>query len=197
MFSKLIIASHNTGKIKEIEALFKPFSIDVEKLSAYSSVEPEEDGETFEENALIKAKDGLSRTGFACLADDSGLCIPILGGAPGIYTAYLGGPSKNFKRAMEYLEEILKEYPHPKAFFVCVFALCLPDGRTFTYRGTCHGHLVFPGRGVGGHGFDSIFVKEGYTETFAEIPIKIKNQESARADAFRQLVDTLKVLEKG
>ena len=188
MFEKIVIASHNAGKVSEIAQLLNPLGIDVRRISEFSTIEPEETGTTFEENALLKAEHGVMCTGLPCLADDSGLCVDALDGQPGIYTARLGGAEKNFSVGIQRLEDLLIDHPNPAAHFVCVLALQLPNGASFLFRGDVHGHLTFPRRGSYGHGFDSIFVKKGHTKTFAELSTEIKNQESARAIAFEKFL---------
>ncbi len=191
--SNLVIASHNEGKISEITELLKPYNIAVEGGTACNLSEPEENGDTFEANALIKARFFAENTGKPSLADDSGLVIPVLGGAPGIYSARWAGPEKDFTAAMQKVESALLESMTVadgyEAHFVCVLALCWPDGHTETFEGKVFGNLTFPPRGDKGFGYDPIFIPQGHQLTFAEIEPAKKHTISHRAQAFRKLID--------
>jgi XTP/dITP diphosphohydrolase len=184
---RLVIASHNAGKVREIVALVKPFGIDVVSASELSLPEPEETGETFVENAVLKAKASALGSGLPALADDSGLVVPALNGDPGIYSARWAGPNKDFTAAMQKVHDTLSG-GDPKAFFTCVLALCWPDGHTEVFEGYIHGHLVWPPRGDRGFGYDPMFVAEGHEKTFGEIDPAEKHEISHRADAFRKLI---------
>ena len=187
-FHTLIIASHNAEKIKEIATLLAPFSLQIKCASDFSLNDPKETEQTFEGNALIKARYVFEQTGLPSLADDSGLVIPSLGGAPGIYSARWGGPNRDFNLAAEKIKKQLPPNHDPYAYFVCVLALVLPNKTTQTFEGRCEGHIQFPGKGYNGHGYDPIFVPKGYTQTFAEMDTIQKNTISHRAQAFEKLI---------
>ncbi|MEL6363460.1 MAG: RdgB/HAM1 family non-canonical purine NTP pyrophosphatase [Pseudomonadota bacterium] len=184
-----MVASHNTGKVREIGALLRPFGIDAVSAGDLGLPEPEETGATFEENAELKARAAATRAKLPALADDSGLCVDALDGAPGIYSARWAGPDRNFKRAMLAVEAQCKangaERPH--AYFVCVLSIAWPDGSATSFRGEAHGRLVFPGRGVRGFGYDPIFLPDGRGATYGEMDPDLKHSISHRADAFRKL----------
>ncbi len=184
---ELVIATHNKGKAKEIAELLAGR---VEKVLAAGELglsEPVEDGETFVANALIKARSGAKESGQLCLADDSGLAVSALGGAPGIYSARWAGPDKDFGKAMETVMSSLNEFEDKSAAFICVLALCWPDGREEVFEGRVEGHIVWPPRGDKGFGYDPIFVPRGYDMTFAEMEPEQKHKISHRADAFKKL----------
>ena len=183
---RLIIASHNPGKVREISALLAPHGIDTVGAGALGLPEPEETGSSFEENAELKARAAAEASGLPALADDSGLVVPALGGAPGIYSARWAGPSKDFRPAMERVQRELGDKDR-RAYFVAVLALACPDGEIATFRGEVYGHLTWPPRGERGFGYDPIFVPDGYDQTFAEIDAA-KHRISHRARAFEKLV---------
>ena len=186
---RLVIASHNQGKLGEIAGLLRPFGITPISAGELSLAEPEESGATFEANAELKALAAASASGLPALADDSGVVIPALGGAPGIYSARWAGPDKDFRRAMALVEERLTGKSDRRARFVAVLSLAWPDGRIETFRGEVEGELVFPPRGNRGFGYDPIFVPNGESETFGEMdPVK-KHALSHRARAFTKLVE--------
>jgi XTP/dITP diphosphohydrolase len=185
---KLVVASHNPGKVREIEDLLAPLGFDVR--SAAGLPEPEETGLTFEDNAILKARAAADATGIAALADDSGLAVDALDGAPGIYSARWAGPGKDFSGAMARVERELAGRD-TAAKFVCVLALAQPQGAVQTFRGEVHGHLVFPPRGTRGFGYDPIFVANGMRETFGEIDPAAKHAMSHRAEAFEKFVAAL------
>lgn len=188
----LIIASHNHGKIREIAALLAPFSVDVSSSAALGLEEPEETGLTFIANAEIKSRAASLASGNVALADDSGLSVAALDGAPGIYSARWAGPEKDFGHAMALVKsELEKKHVDPqgsKASFICALSLCYPDGKTVNFEGEITGHLSFPPRGERGFGYDPIFIPEGYDRSFAEIDEAEKNLISHRARAFAQFV---------
>ena len=145
--SVLVVASHNPGKVREIEDLLKPFGIETKGAAELGLEEPEETGATFAENAVLKARAAAEASGLAALADDSGLAVTALDGAPGIYSARWAGPDKNFASAMARVERELKAKHQPtdySAKFVCVLALAMPDGDVETFAGDVHGTLSFP-----------------------------------------------------
>ncbi|MBV9693273.1 MAG: non-canonical purine NTP pyrophosphatase, partial [Alphaproteobacteria bacterium] len=154
----LVVASHNPGKVREIEDLLRPLGFKIVGAAALGIAEPEETGSTFEENALLKARAVCAATGLAALADDSGLSVDALDGAPGIYSARWAGPQRDFAAAMARVERELAGR-EPKAKFVCVLALAGED--THCFRGEVAGTLIFPPRGTLGFGYDPIFVADG------------------------------------
>jgi XTP/dITP diphosphohydrolase len=184
---RLVIASHNKGKVIEIEALLRPFGVATVGAAALGLPEPEETGTTFEENAALKASVAAAAGGLPALADDSGLVVPALGGAPGIYSARWAGPGKDFRVAMERVHRELGEGDR-RARFVAVLALVWQDGAIATFCGEVHGRLVWPPRGGRGFGYDPMFVPHGYELTFGEIDPDEKHRISHRARAFEKLV---------
>jgi len=183
---RLVVASHNAGKVREIEDLLRPLGFRVEGAPAFGIPEPEETGATYEENAILKARAACDETELAALADDSGLSVDALGGAPGIYSARWAGPRRDFAAAMARVARELAGRD-PSAKFVCVLALALPGGATRTFRGEVQGKLVFPPRGTKGFGYDPIFVADGMDKTFGEIEPALKHRISHRAKAFEKL----------
>jgi XTP/dITP diphosphohydrolase len=185
---RLVIASHNQGKVEEISALLMPFRIAALSAASLGIPEPEETGDSFEANAALKARAAAEASGLAALADDSGLVVPALGGAPGIYSARWAGPTKDFRVAMERVHHELGEQDR-SAFFVAVLALAWPDGNLDLFRGEVAGALVWPPRGQRGFGYDPIFVPAGGEATFGEIEPAAKHLISHRARAFAKLVE--------
>jgi XTP/dITP diphosphohydrolase len=184
---RLVVASHNQGKIVEIEALLAPYGVATVGAAALGLPEPEETGATFEENAALKAREAAEASGRLALADDSGLVVPELGGAPGIYSARWAGANRDFRAAMALVERDLGDKDR-RAHFVAVLALVWPDGEEVMFRGEAHGHLTFPPRGERGFGYDPIFVPDGYEITFGEMDPDLKHRISHRARAFEKLV---------
>jgi XTP/dITP diphosphohydrolase len=184
---RLVVASHNPGKVVEIEALLAPFGITTLGAAALGLPEPDETGDTFEANAELKARAAAERSGILSLADDSGLVVLALGGAPGIYSARWAGPGKDFGFAMERVQRELGAGDR-RAYFVAVLALAWPDGEVALFRGEEHGHLVWPPRGDRGFGYDPMFIPDGYSETFGEMDPDAKHKISHRAHAFAKLV---------
>jgi XTP/dITP diphosphohydrolase len=185
---RLVIASHNPGKIEEITALLAPLAIDAVSAAALGIPEPEETGDSFEANAALKAKAAADASAQPAIADDSGLVVPALGGAPGIYSARWAGPAKDFRVAMQRVHRELADQDRG-AWFVAVLALAWPDGDLELFRGEVAGKLVWPPRGERGFGYDPIFVPEGGVATFGEIDPVQKHRISHRARAFAKLVD--------
>jgi XTP/dITP diphosphohydrolase len=185
---RLVIASHNPGKVEEISALLAPFAIDAVSAGALGIAEPEETGDSFEANAALKAKAAAHTSGLPAIADDSGLVVPALGDAPGIYSARWAGPAKDFRVAMERVHRELGDRDR-SARFVAVLALAWPDGDLELFCGEVAGKLVWPPRGERGFGYDPIFVPEGGVATFGEIDPAQKHRVSHRARAFAKLVD--------
>lgn len=184
----LVIASHNAGKVREIADLLGPYAATFTSAGALGLPEPEETGDTFIANAVLKAK-AAARAGHVALADDSGLAVTALNGAPGIYSARWAGPEKDFAMAMRKVEDGLTGQDDRTAEFVCALALAWPDGHVEVVEGRCPGTLVWPPRGDKGFGYDPVFVPDGYAQTFAEMEPAAKHAMSHRAEAFRQLVE--------
>jgi XTP/dITP diphosphohydrolase len=185
---RLVIASHNQGKVEEISALLMPFGIAALSAASLGIPEPEETGDSFEANAALKAGAAAEANGLPALADDSGLVVPALGGAPGIYSARWAGPTKDFRIAMERVHRELGEQDC-SAVFVAVLALAWPDGNLDLFRGEVAGALVWPPRGERGFGYDPMFVPEGGRATFGEVEPAQKHRISHRARAFAKLVE--------
>jgi XTP/dITP diphosphohydrolase len=185
---KLVIASHNPGKAREIADLLAPFSVTVVSAATLGLPEPAETGQTFAANAELKARAAASGSGLPALADDSGLEVAALKGAPGIHSARWAGPTKDFSAAMGKIEDALQGQSDRTARFVCALALAWPDGHCEVFEGRVDGHLVWPPRGSRGFGYDPIFVPEGFEETFGEMDPAAKHAISHRAEAFRKLV---------
>jgi len=186
--NRLVIASHNPGKVEEITVLLAPFAIDAVSAVALGIAEPEETGDSFEANAALKATAAAEASGLPAIADDSGLVVPALGGGPGIYSARWAGPAKDFRVAMQRVHRELADRDR-SAQFVAVLALAWPDGDLELFRGEVAGKLVWPPRGERGFGYDPIFVPEGGVATFGEIDPAQKHRISHRARAFAKLVD--------
>ncbi len=185
---KLVIATHNPGKAREIADLLAPFGVEVVTAGALDLPEPEETGTTFAANAAIKAAAAAKVSGLPALADDSGLEVAALGGRPGVQSARLAGPAKDFARAMRAIEDELKDKPDRRANFICALALCWPDGHCEVFEGRVDGALIWPPRGTQGFGYDPVFVADGHVITFGEMDPAEKHAISHRANAFRELV---------
>jgi XTP/dITP diphosphohydrolase len=185
---RLVIASHNQGKVEELSALLAPFEIDTVPAVSLGIPEPDETGDSFEANAALKAKAAAMTSGLPAIADDSGLVVPALDGAPGIYSARWAGPDKDFRIAMQRVHRELADRDR-SARFVAVLALAWPDGDLELFRGEVAGKLVWPPRGKHGFGYDPIFVPAGGAATFGEIDPAEKHKISHRARAFAKLVD--------
>jgi len=183
----LVIASHNKGKVREIAELLGAYVAHFPSAGDLNLPEPEETEATFIGNAELKARAAAAASNLPALADDSGLVVPALGGAPGIYSARWAGPGKDFDVAMKRVEAELGD-GDPAAYFVCALSLAWPDGHMEAVEGRIHGRLVFPGRGDKGFGYDPIFIAAGRDITFAEMDPQQKHSISHRADAFAQLV---------
>jgi XTP/dITP diphosphohydrolase len=188
--STLVLASHNKGKLREIAELLGPFGLNVKSAATLGLPEPDETESSFIGNALLKARAAAKASGLPALADDSGLVVAALDGAPGIYSARWAGEEKNFLSAMERVERELlqKNAADRSAKFVCALALASPDGQEQFFEGDVHGALVFPPRGDRGFGYDPIFVMDGMQETFGEIDPDLKHASSHRAKAFEKLL---------
>jgi len=187
---RLCVASHNEGKVREIGDLIAPFGVTAISAGALNLPEPEETETTFIGNALLKARAAARASGFAALADDSGLAVHALDGDPGIYSARWAGPSKDFRIAMQKVEDALraKNAADRSAHFVCALALVWPDGEEVAFEGRVDGVLVWPPRGDKGFGYDPVFMPDGHAITFGEMDPAAKHAMSHRARAFAQLV---------
>ncbi len=187
---RLVVATHNPGKLVELRALFAPFTADLISAAELGLPEPEETGLTFIANAELKARAAAVASGFPALADDSGLCVTALGDAPGIYSARWAGPGKDFGFAMRRVESELKAkgLTTSPAFFVCALTLGFPDGHCESFEGRIDGTLTFPPRGTRGFGYDPIFKPKGFDITFGEMDPQAKHAMSHRARAFAQLI---------
>ena len=183
---KLIIASHNQGKVSEIKDLLSRYEVDVSSSENFGMKEPEENGDSFEENALIKASETANFCRQIALSDDSGLCVDDLDGDPGIFSARWAGPKKDFLKASKDIEKKLIEIgsSNYSAYFICVLAVCWPDGESRIFKGKINGNLNFPPKGNLGFGYDPIFIPRNYDITFGEMDPIIKHKISHRSVAF-------------
>ncbi|MEE4350381.1 MAG: RdgB/HAM1 family non-canonical purine NTP pyrophosphatase [Pacificimonas sp.] len=185
----LVIASHNPGKVREIAALLGPYGVEPVSAGDLDLPEPDETEVTFRGNAELKALAAATASGKPALADDSGLCVDALGGAPGIYSARWGGAEKDFDLAMKRVhEEIVESAGGDAAHFTCALSLAWPDGHVETFEGHVQGAIVWPPRGDRGFGYDPIFQRTGDDVTFGEMDPDKKHGISHRAAAFEQLV---------
>lgn len=185
----LVVATHNKGKLWEIQQLLNPYGVTAVAAGDLGAPEPEETGETFEENAQLKALIAAFATGQFALADDSGLSVEALGGAPGIYSARWAGEERDFRIAMQRVEDELqakgaREPSQRRAEFICVLCLANPVGSVQFFEGRVPGRLIWPPRGTNGFGYDPIFVPDGYEQTFGEMEPAQKYELSHRARAF-------------
>lgn len=186
---RVVVATHNPGKLKEMRELLAPFGADAVSAGELGLPEPEETGTTFAANALLKARAACAASGLPAIADDSGLCVEALGGDPGVYSARWAGPSKDFAVAMEKVWEAMQASGSRDraAAFVSAVALAWPDGRRVEVEGRIDGLLVWPPRGQGGFGYDPMFLPEGWDRTFGEMSGEEKHSVSHRARAMAAL----------
>ncbi|MET0181523.1 MAG: RdgB/HAM1 family non-canonical purine NTP pyrophosphatase [Caulobacterales bacterium] len=189
--TRLVVASHNKGKAREIAELLAPYRLDVISAADLNLPEPEETEDSFKGNAILKAEAALKECGLACLADDSGLSVNAIGGAPGIYSARWAGPEKDFASAMQRVERELAGKADRSAEFVCALALARPGERTEVFEGRVQGQIVWPPRGNKGFGYDPIFVPDGEARTFGEMSGEEKLPLTHRAKAFALLTAAL------
>lgn len=182
--SKLVLASHNPGKLKEIQDLLSPLGLEVLAASQFGEEELEETGTTFHANAEIKARYYAELSGLPALADDSGLTVEALNGQPGIYSARWAGPEKDFRLAMGRVLEELAPLENRRAAFVCVLSLVSPDGNTSFFQGQVKGTIAPQPRGTNGFGYDPIFMPAGETRTFGQMESHEKKALSHRSKAF-------------
>ena len=185
---RLVIATHNPGKLREIAKLVAPFGVEAVSAGELGLPEPEETGSDFVENAVLKARAAAEAAGQPALADDSGLEVAALNGAPGIYSARWAGPERDFRIAMERVDRELAGKSDRSATFVCVLCLIWPDGEAVNFEGRCAGDLVWPPRGERGFGYDPIFRPEGHEITFGEMAPAQKHRIDHRSSAFAKLV---------
>lgn len=191
---KLVLASHNPGKIFEMRMLLAPYGVELVSAGDLGVPEPEETGETFEENARLKAVVSTLATGLPALADDSGLEVEALGGAPGVHSARWAGEPRDFSAAIARVEAELAAKGGAavaggaRANFICVLCLATPDGEAQSFEGKVFGTLVFPPRGVNGFGYDPIFLADGQALTFGEMDPMAKQSLTHRAAAFAEFV---------
>jgi XTP/dITP diphosphohydrolase len=185
---RLVIATHNPGKLREIEELLAPYAVEVVGAAALGLSEPIETGDSFEANAALKARAAAAASGLPALADDSGLVVPALSGMPGVYSARWAGEARDFRAGMERVHRELGTRDR-HASFVAVLALAFPDGQLDLFRGEVAGTLVWPPRGDKGFGYDPMFLPEGYAQTFGEMEPQQKHGLSHRSRAFRKLAE--------
>jgi XTP/dITP diphosphohydrolase len=198
---RLVLATHNAGKLREFQELFEPYGLELVSAGELDLPEPEETGTTFAENARLKAHAAAQASGMLALSDDSGLCVDALNGDPGVYTADWAGVPRDFAHAMKRVEDALQAAnatspSQRRASFNATMCLAHPDGRDVLYVGKCDGTLVWPPRGELGHGYDPVFMPNGYDITFGQMPPEMKHswspgQEglSHRARAFAKFVE--------
>lgn len=193
---RIVIATHNKGKLEEFRALLKPHGVEVVSAGDLGLAEPAETETSFAGNARIKAQAAMRASGRVAIADDSGLCVEALDGAPGVYTADWAGPDRDWNLAMRLVEEKLQARhattpEKRRAYFACTLCVAWPDGGERIYEGLAQGTLAWPPRGQLGHGYDPMFVPDGETRTFAELSPGEKNRISHRAQALDKLVRDL------
>lgn len=190
--TKLVVASHNEGKVAELKTLLAPLHIEVHSAKELRLADVEETGTTFEENARLKANTMSLMCGLPCLADDSGLCVDALDGRPGVYSARYA-PNRDFNAGMDMLlDELGKlENPSRKAHFSCCLALACPNEKVMVFEGRVDGEITKDKRGDNGFGYDPIFMPEDYEQTFGELGDDVKNQISHRRRALEKLIKEL------
>ncbi len=181
---RLVLATHNPGKVVELAELLGPYGLDVVSAGELGLDEPEETGMTFIANAELKALAAATASGLPALADDSGLCVDALGGAPGIYSARWAGPGKDFTVAMTRVRDALDLEGPRSAHFICALSLAWPDGHVESVEGRVDGQLSWPPRGNNGFGYDPMFIMDGKSRTFGEISRAEKEADNHRARAF-------------
>ena len=190
----LVLATHNFGKIEEFKHLFGEVNFNITDIGQYSPKTPEENGGSFWENSLIKAREATKLTGLVSLADDSGLCVDILNGAPGIYSAdwaIKSDGSRDFKFATNKLVREIKKtnFVGPcTGYFICSLILYWPDNHFEKFEGKIYGEIIWPGKGERGHGYDPVFLPNGYEETFGQMDRWKKNRISHRGLAVNKLL---------
>jgi XTP/dITP diphosphohydrolase len=185
--ARLVLASHNKGKLAEIAALLAPYGIEVISAAALGLAEPPEDASDFAGNARLKALAAAIATGKPALADDSGFCVAALDGRPGIHSARWAGPERDFSVAMARVQSALGENPDRRAWFISALTLAWPDEHTETFIGRVDGTSIWPPRGTNGFGYDPMFVPVGAQLTYGEMTAEQKRADTHRARAFAQL----------
>lgn len=187
---RIVVASHNAGKVREINDLLHPFGLEAVSAAELNLPEPEETEDTFIGNALLKARAAARASGLPALSDDSGLAVDALDGAPGIHSARYAGPDRDFDHAMARLNRDMTASGRPErtARFICALALVWPDGEEAAFEGKVEGEITFPPRGAHGFGYDPVFQPLGHAISFGEMDPAEKHGMSHRADAFRQLI---------
>ena len=193
---KILIATHNKGKLEEFREMLAPYGVDVTSAGELGLAEPPETEDSFEGNARIKALAAVTASGLVTIADDSGLCVDALDGAPGVYTADWAGPGRDWMMAMRTVEEKLQAKgavtpEQRKASFNCTLLVRWPDGQERIYVGQAPGHLSWPPRGSFGHGYDPVFVPDGFDVSFAQMDHAQKNSISHRSRALGKLLKDL------
>jgi XTP/dITP diphosphohydrolase len=193
---KIVIATHNKGKLEEFAQLLKPHGVTTFSAGGLGLTEPEETEDNFRGNARIKALFAMTHSGLISISDDSGLCVDALNGDPGVYTADWAGPTRDWSMAMRLVEEKLQaasalKPEQRRGQFKCTLCVMWPDGVERYYEGVAPGTLVWPPRGALGHGYDPVFVPDGQSQTFAEMTHDAKNKISHRARALEQLLSDL------
>lgn len=189
---KIVLATHNAGKVTEFQSMFEPYDVKIIGAGDIGLPEPDEIEDTFEGNALLKARHACEITAMPCLADDSGLAVNALNGAPGIYSARWAGADKDFDMAMKRVWNDIGDSADKSAMFVAVLALVMPDEQEFVSRGEVNGNICYPPRGDHGFGYDPIFMPEDETQTFAELGKDGKDKYSHRRRAFLGLMEMVK-----
>jgi XTP/dITP diphosphohydrolase len=189
--ARIVAASHNEGKVRELAELFAPYGVTCVSAASLGLPEPEETGASFAKNAALKAEAAAKASCMTAIADDSGLEVAALGGAPGIHSARWGGAARDFGLAMARVNRELEERRASdlRANFVCALALAAPEGAAHVFEGKVFGTLTWPPRGLRGFGYDPIFVPEGFTQTFGEMAPAEKNALSHRMRAFEKLME--------
>ena len=193
---KIVIATHNKGKLEEFAQLLKPHGVTIFSAGGLGLTEPEETEDNFRGNARIKALFAMTHSGLIAISDDSGLCVDALNGEPGVYTADWAGPTRDWNMAMRNVEEKLQSGgattpAQRKGQIKCTLCVMWPDGHEQFYEGVAHGQLVWPPRGLLGHGYDPVFVPDGQDQTFAEMTPPKKNSLSHRGLALTKLLHDL------
>lgn len=193
---KLVLASNNAHKLEEISKILSGLGMEVVAQKDLGiTIEPDENGQTFEENSYIKAKTIMDACGLPTIADDSGLMVDALNGEPGVHTARFGGEEvRTDRERYEYLLRCMEGIPQERrgAKFVTVITLLFPDGRKIVARGECHGRILFEAKGDNGFGYDPVFYSNDAGNSFALLPPEVKNSLSHRARALNALVDMIR-----
>jgi XTP/dITP diphosphohydrolase len=191
---RLVVASHNAGKVREIAALLAPLGVEAVSAASLGLPEPQETETTFAGNAALKARAAAEASGLPALADDSGLEVAALDGAPGVYSARWAGENRDFASAMARVRDEMqaRKATDRSARFVCALALAAPNGRVDVFEGEARGEIVWPPRGDKGFGYDPIFEPQGYTRTFSEMSHEEKLPLTHRARAFEKLIAAIR-----